>query len=94
MVRLSREERESIKSAIGKFDPHAKIYIFGSRTDPHKKGGDIDLLIISDLLKDEHKLDIKHELFQNIEEQKVDIIIAKDETDPFVKIALSEGIQL
>ncbi len=93
-MRLSEEEIHAIKSSILPLDPNATIYLFGSRADPKQKGGDIDLLIISDHLSDKDKLQIKKTLFDQIEEQKVDIIIAKDDTDPFVKIALKSGIRL
>jgi predicted nucleotidyltransferase len=93
-IRLTSDEISAIKSSVYKFDPSARIYLFGSRTQLDKKGGDIDLLIMSDILKQENRLDIKFELFKHLEEQKIDIIIAKDDTEPFVKIALSKGVLL
>ncbi len=47
-VRLTEEEIKMIRKIIKKYDPDAKIILFGSRTDLTKKGGDIDLLVISD----------------------------------------------
>lgn len=94
MIRLTKAEIAAIKSSIYKFDSHAKIFLFGSRTDPSKKGGDIDLVVLSQILSNEDRLQIKQELFRYIEEQKVDLIIAKNDSDPFVRIALSKGIQI
>ena len=46
-VRLKEGEIETIKGVILSFDPDAEIVLFGSRTDLGKKGGDIDLLVVS-----------------------------------------------
>jgi len=44
-VRLKEGEIKTIKEVIAKFDPQAEIILFGSRADPTKRGGDIDLVI-------------------------------------------------
>ena len=46
-MRLKKEEIKTIKDTIKKFDKSAKIYLFGSRIDDNKRGGDIDILIDS-----------------------------------------------
>lgn len=94
MVRLSIKEIEAIKSSIFKYDPGAIVYLFGSRADPKKRGGDIDLVILSQKLKNTDKTKIETTLFEKIEEQKVDIIIAKDASQAFVKAALKSGVRL
>ncbi len=43
-VRLSPKEIETIRNIIKKYDPKARIFIFGSRIEPLKKGGYIDIL--------------------------------------------------
>jgi predicted nucleotidyltransferase len=93
-MRLNQQEINAIKQSVQTLDAHAKIYLFGSRVDINKKGGDIDLLILSQVLDYNDKLRIKMRLFEQIEEQKVDIIIAKDTTEPFIQIALEQGILL
>lgn len=93
-MRLSPYEIQSIKSSIGKFDSEAAIYLFGSRVNDKKKGGDIDLLIFSNVLTDRDTIKIEMALFDKIEEQKVDLVIAKDTSQPFVRIALKNGIRL
>ncbi len=93
-MRLSDKEKSIILEAIKKLDPDADVYLFGSRTDDLKKGGDIDILILSNRLKFHDKLKIKATAFKKIEEQKIDLVIAKDNSDPFVKLALDKGIKL
>ena len=93
-MRLSQSEKSAIIRAVERLDPTAEIYLFGSRVDDAKKGGDIDLLIFSQRLTFEDKLKIKAYLFEEIEEQKIDLIISMDKGDPFVKMALNEGVRL
>jgi uncharacterized protein len=92
-MRLSENEKEIIKKTILAFDEESKVYLFGSRVDDTKKGGDIDLLIFSSKISYEDIRKIKGLLWEKIGEQKIDIVLA-DEADPFVKIALREGILL
>lgn len=93
-MRLSKEEVKAIKEVVGTVDKAANIYLFGSRVHDDKKGGDIDLLILSDILSQEDVSKIKYNLWDIIGEQKIDIIIAKDDTQTFTKIALKESVLL
>ncbi|MBE0647617.1 MAG: nucleotidyltransferase domain-containing protein [Bacteroidales bacterium] len=93
-MRLSPIEIAHIKECVVGFDPIAKVYLFGSRTDDTKKGGDIDLLIFSQTMDLHSKLELKGKLFQLFEEQKIDIIIEPDGSKPFVKLILEEAIKL
>jgi predicted nucleotidyltransferase len=93
-MRLSPEEKSAVVDAVIRFDPEAKIYLFGSRADDRQKGGDIDILVFSNRLKFKDKLKIKAVLFETMEDQKIDLIITKDSNDPFVKIALEKGVRL
>lgn len=93
-MRLETKEKQAITSAIKELDSEAEIYLFGSRTDPEKKGGDIDLLILSKKLTSSDKISILVKIFDQIEEQKIDLIIARDLSDPFVRLAFKQGIKL
>ena len=93
-MRISDKEKSVILEAVRRLDPDADIYLFGSRTDDLKKGGDIDILIFSERLTFEDKLRIKAWLFEKIEEQKIDLVIATDNHDPFVRMALDQGVRL
>lgn len=93
-VRLKKSEIRAIKDTISEFDKNGKVYLFGSRAENNEKGGDIDLLILSDKLTYQDKSKIKLKLYDKIGEQKIDIIIAKDTAKPFVRIALDKGVLL
>ncbi len=92
-MRLKKEEIDSIKTVIKEFDPKAEIKLFGSRTDDSKKGGDIDILIISGKLNFSDKLSILVTLKERIGDQKIDILIYNAEKT-FHNIALKESISL
>jgi len=78
-MRLKEKEIAIIKKVISSIFNDATIYLFGSRLDSNKKGGDIDLFIItSDKTKlFEKKIKalarLKMQLFK-----PVDIVIHKD----------------
>jgi len=93
-MRISNNEIEAIKESVNSLDSSAEIYLFGSRTVDVAKGGDIDLLIISEKLSYDDKITIRKNLYEKLDEQKIHIIIASDTTDPFVKIAYREGVLL
>jgi predicted nucleotidyltransferase len=93
-MRLSHEEVHAIKKTIASFDPGAVIYLFGSRVDDGKRGGDIDLLIVSQKIAFRNLIDIKLALYDFLGEQKIDIILARETKKPFIKIAMQKGIVL
>ncbi|MDY0189371.1 MAG: nucleotidyltransferase domain-containing protein [Desulfuromonas sp.] len=93
-MRLSEDEINTIKTVILQHDPAAVIYLFGSRIDDKKQGGDIDILILSANLNYKEKRKIRIKLHQLLGEQKIDIVIAADNSKPFVKIAMDNGTKL
>jgi predicted nucleotidyltransferase len=93
-LRLAKFEIDAIKQSVHGLDPKAKIFLFGSRADDTKKGGDIDLLILSSSISSSDKIKIKAALFKRLEEQKIDITIAADAEKPFVRLALKNGVSL
>jgi len=95
-VRLSEKEIETIKTAVKNFDKNAIVFIFGSRANPELKGGDIDILIISDSIDWKVRRKIKVELIKKIGDRKIDLIVAnkKNLEDPFIKLAMEEGVEI
>jgi predicted nucleotidyltransferase len=93
-LRLKKSEQELIKNTILSFDKNSKVVLFGSRADNSKKGGDIDLLVLSEKLTFDDKLKILTKLYFDLDEQKIDLIITNNLSNPFVKIALENGVYL
>ena len=74
-MRLNKEYIKAIKEVIQNHFSNAKIYLFGSRVDDTKKGGDIDLYVEVD--KKPHFLDkpqILADIKKKIKEQKIDLV--------------------
>ena len=93
-MRLKDEEKQVILQTIYSIDPNAKIYLFGSRVNDSDKGGDIDLLVFSRKISYGDKLTVKKNIFSVLEEQKIDLIVTKDGSEPFVRMVLEQGVQL
>lgn len=99
-IRLADSVVAAIKSAFKEnFLKEDCLWIFGSRTDLSKRGGDIDLYIESSI-KNAHEIvkaraNFLSKLYRTIGEQKIDVVIKFDTTNlPIYKIAKEQGIQL
>lgn len=80
-MRLSEFEIRHIKEqAEAVFGTNSQVYLFGSRTDDTKKGGDIDLFIEPEILDNEfeQKIVLKTKLQLLLGLQKIDIVVARD----------------
>lgn len=93
-MRLTAEEIKTIKQTASASDPKAKVYLFGSRTDDAARGGDIDLLVESSVIDSKKKRNLRDRLFHQLGAQKVDLVVTKDYSEPFARIAKSKGIKL
>lgn len=95
-MRISTEHIDFLKKEILAVLPDAAVYLFGSRADDNKKGGDIDIMILSDRkIGWREKAVIKWRYFEKFGEQKLDIISSTFKAeDTFKQIALHEGIRL
>lgn len=93
-MRLNSEQAVSIRAAVKNRDPAASIFLFGSRVDDNQRGGDIDLLVLSQKLTPGDRRAIKLDLYQRIGHQKIDLLLARDTNKPFVRLALEKGTPL
>ncbi len=97
-MRLKKEDIKSIKRITKEcFGVNAQIYLFGSRVDNKKRGGDIDLYIETKMKENifEQKLKMIRMLHYILGEQKIDIVINNYTTDKFIfRVAKSEGVPL
>ena len=44
-MRLNANELHTIRTTLGSVDPQGRIYLYGSRADDARRGGDIDLYL-------------------------------------------------
>ncbi len=94
-MRLSSSELNVLKSKLYSLSDRAKLYLFGSRVDDTKKGGDIDLLIIDETLSKKDLRLLRIDFFKHFGEQKLDIVLDNGELKtPFVKHIFQKAILL
>ncbi len=100
-MRLTLSEKQTIRSVFQKFSTqNSKVFLFGSRLDDSKKGGDIDLLLVfetADLLNQFQRLDFLVQLKKEIGERKIDLTLALEsdlELDSFVKTIFDSAVRL
>lgn len=103
-LRLSQPERDGIRRAVVKACESqgivwCRILLFGSRTDPSRRGGDIDLLIELDPRRPGDVYQLSQRLRITLEEeigaQRVDLVF-DDGGGPagFPAIAREQGVEL
>ena len=93
-MRITEEAKNAIIDAVKSADPDAKVWLFGSRVDDSKKGGDIDIGILSSNVNVMEEIDILQKMYDKIGEQKIDIVVSRDGQEAFFKYAVQKGILL
>ena len=99
-MRLTTQQKTIIKRvALELCSADANVFLFGSRLDDNKKGGDIDLLI-----QVEHEVtnpallaaQIQAKVMRQIGEQKIDVLLMAPNLTrlPIHDIALDQGVLL
>ena len=92
---MNQNEIKILKDTLFIMSKEAKIYLFGSRTDDSKKGGDIDLLVLSDTLSKKDIRKLRIEFIKNFGEQKIDIVLDSFSlSTPFCKYIFPKAIKL
>ena len=95
-MRLSQKYIEVFKRNFHEFFIDGDIFLFGSRTDDSKKGGDIDLYFV--LLDHQNLFEKKIKFLSRVKrelgEQKIDIVFNRDKTRLIEKEAIKWGIKL
>jgi predicted nucleotidyltransferase len=95
-MRLHDQQKSFLKKRIKEQFPGSRIYLFGSRADDTKKGGDIDILLLSkEKLSLKDKWSIKRDFCGKFGEQEMDIVnFSFEEESNFKEIALLEAVEL
>lgn len=103
-MRLTDTERQILRDAArDAFGNDTKVYLFGSRVDDTKRGGDIDLLVCLDARSG--AADTAHLARQRVRylvllekalgERKIDLVTAlPDDERPIVRVAKTTGVEL
>jgi len=91
-MRLKDSERTLIKKVVSEFDPDSRVFLFGSRVDDRKKGGDIDLIVITNRNSFLDRLHLKVKLKETLGDQKIDLILTDGKGDPFVDMIKENAI--
>ena len=77
VMRLDTQEKEALRFALKDF--RGKAYLFGSRLDNTKKGGDIDILLIPEKKVTPLKLSLKVQTrFFSRCEESIDVVVYRD----------------
>lgn len=95
IMRLDKEQKAALEKAVE--NVNGEVYLFGSRVDDNKRGGDIDILIFSE--KDAYKLSrqVSVKFFMECEE-KIDVTVMNPnkltrEQEAFLKVIKMERIK-
>ncbi len=94
-MRLNANELNAIRSTLAAADPAGRIYLFGSRVDDKRRGGDIDVFLDAS-----HAIDAMTALRLEYRisaacDTKVDLLIkAPDEVDMPIHQVARKGIEL
>jgi len=95
-VRLTQEEARIIREIVNAVMPGVEVYLYGSRVDDAKRGGDIDLLLMGRQEKSPERISrIRILLHEKLGDQKIDIVYHQEgKEDPFIEYISEEAIKL
>ena len=99
-MRLTNHEVDTIKfTARRMFGEGVRVWLFGSRTDDSRRGGDVDLYLETEVPMEnrvEAAARFAAELQMQLGEQKIDVLLVDPETPrrPIHDMALKTGIRL
>ncbi|HCM26025.1 MAG: hypothetical protein A2Z99_03750 [Treponema sp. GWB1_62_6] len=97
-MRLPERLRDPIRTALMDMFGDVPVYLFGSRADDTKKGGDIDLAVATEMEKAEFRskrIKFIAKMTRKNFEIQIDVVQLADRTDPLLKNEiLSTGILL
>jgi predicted nucleotidyltransferase len=94
-MRLSNAEINTIKTTVLELDLQAHVFLFGSRVDDSKRGGDIDLLIESKKISKQDLRTIRRQFYAKFGEQKMDLIIDNDiDNQAFISMIKPKSVPL
>jgi predicted nucleotidyltransferase len=100
IMRLTQTQQEAIRSGVASvIGAESRIWLFGSRADDSKRGGDIDLFIETDAALPNRVASLcrlEGKLVMSLGERKIDILLkdAQTQESPLHRIAKERGVPL
>ncbi|WP_367264508.1 nucleotidyltransferase family protein [Nitratifractor sp.] len=93
-MRLTSREINLIKDSVRSTLGDVPVYLFGSRVDESKRGGDIDLYIIAPLQNDRFRKTMRLKTrLEDLLHKPVDIVVSRDRNRPIEREAI-KGIRI
>jgi predicted nucleotidyltransferase len=93
-MRITDTQRHAILNAVQGVDTDAEVWLFGSRVDDTKRGGDIDVAIRSASIDRLQKMRIRRRIVDAIGDQKIDLVVSSHGDDPFFRLVTETGVRL
>lgn len=95
-IRLSPAAVQAIRKEVARADSQAEVWLSGSRRRDEAKGGDIDLLVVSEWLAFAEELRRRAALLDRIGWQRIDLVVRPRSRlgQAFAALALETGIRL
>lgn len=95
-MRLTANEITAIREETRRLDNQAEVYLYGSRVDDTARGGDVDLLVVSDTLNFRDVLRLRTGILDRIGWQQLDLVVRRrDQLDePLAAMAQETGVKL
>lgn len=99
-MRLTEFQRAAIKATVSNaIDPDSRVWLFGSRADDAKRGGDIDLLVETEKTLPNRVAALcrlEGSLVMKLGDRKIDIILkdARTPEAPIHRAAREHGVLL
>ena len=103
-MRLTRPQIQAVKRAVADhFGADAQVWLFGSRTDDKRRGGDFDFYVETDLDDPDEVIDRKLRVLARLhatphfEDEKIDLVIKPAIAGPYPPIydrARQQGVRL
>lgn len=95
-MRMTQKQLQAIKTNFKSFFHDGEIYLFGSRVDDSKKGGDIDLYISATNREGlvHKKVQFLSKLKREIGQQKIDVVLDYGQNRLIDTVAKRDGVLL
>lgn len=95
-MRLPPQYADFFKIEVAAVRPDAVVYLFGSRADDARRGGDVDILVLSEpRLTWEETARIRRRFWEQFGFQKLDVVcFSPEDRSAFKELVLLDAVRL